>query len=385
MTPSGPLLPALVALACGVLPLSACAKDRIKPADESLAAAYRVAQTGDDASATVDDTSASRDAAISLDATVPDASTGPSDGSARPTDARIEDSSVPKGGSGGRGGNGTAGSGAAGSDAASKPAGNGCDLTGKWIATQRSLQDAVGGMVVQSGHSWSYWEFEQRNSQAVVKKVLQCGEEVKDHSVTGLGTQVTSTQALWDGMTLNNKVLDGKATYGPVPGSEQCQLQIDKCAVVRGATFSYFSAFGAGGFTHPFDETMQTAQGSTPGSEDWDNDGNPGVTYHVSGIANGDIYMAQRDLAEYKGTTDKRSDKFRLWVTRLHEQQVLGQNPATLPSADVTPSADPEEHFIWFARVDGLPRWDLAANADDLAICTKMRALKDQLIPEGNL
>lgn len=379
----GPLKPALVALAYGLL-LSACAKDWIKPADESLAAAYTVAPTGDDASTAVD-ASASLDAAISRDATAADAPMVASDGSARPTDARIEDSSVPKGGSGGRGGTGTAGSGVGGSDAGSKPAASGCDLTGKWIATQRTLQEALGGMIVQSGHSWMYLEFEQHDSQAVVKKALQCGEEVKDRSVTGLGTQVTSTQALWDGLTLRNKVLDGKASYGAAPGSEQCQLQVDRFAVVRGATFSYFSAVGASGFAYPIDDAMQPAEGSTPGSEDWDNDGNPGVTYHVSGIANGDIYMTQRDLVEYKGTTDKRSDKFRLLVTRLHEQRVLGQNPATLPSADVTPSADPEEHFIWFVRVDGLPQWDLAANADDLAICGKMRTLKDALIPEGNL
>jgi hypothetical protein len=359
----------LAALGYCVSLLSACANDSIKQQNQGAPATSESAATGAEASVLAD-ASALRDA---MAADAPRVEVG--DSAPLTADARVYNSSLPEGGSGGTGG----------SDAGSPPVVSDCDITGKWIATQRTLNEALGGVVLQSGHAWTYWEFEQHDTQAVVKKLLQCGEEIKDRSTSGLGAQVSSTQALWDGLTRNNKVLDEKASYAPVPGSKQCQLHIDKIPVVRGATFPYFSAFDANGFVHPIEDAVQQAQGSTPGWEDWDNDGHPGVTYHVSGIATGDLYMVQRDLVEYNGTTDKHSDKFKLAVQRLHEQRVIDQNPATLPSADVTPSSDPAEHFIWFARVDGISQWDLPANADDLKICAKMRALKDQLIPEGNL
>jgi hypothetical protein len=376
---SGAKVRFLAALAAGVSALSACSEDRVN----GVVGGDNIATSS--APVNGDGTSGGQGAAGSFadasSAVVKDSGT---------VDAKRADASVAQGGSvvvGGAGGQNTsardAGSGGTAGTTSQRP-NNGCDLTGRWIATQRTLNEALFGAVVQSGHSWIYWEFDQRADQATIKKVLQCGEEVKDRSTSGLGAQITSSQAVWDGLTRNNKVTSAKATYAPQSGSEQCALAVEKMAVVRGATFSYFGAFNDNGFMHPIDESMQPAQGSTPGWEDWDNDGNPGVTYHVSGIATGDVYMVQRDLLEYSGLTEKHSDKFKLAVDRLHEQRVIGQNPSTLPSADVTSSDDAAQHFIWFARADGLLQWNLPADADDLAICAKMRELKDQLIPEGN-
>ena len=67
------------------------------------------------------------------------------------------------------------------------------------------------------------------------------------------------------------------------------------------------------------------------------------------------------------------------------EQEVVDQNPDNLPSAESWPSTEPGENFVSFIRVDDLKNadgsdlWDISQDADDLAICEKMREVKDEL------
>jgi hypothetical protein len=372
----------MTALTCAFVPVGGCAKNIVKQSRGNIASTAGISGSPALADGSVMDGSVTTPAlAAPSDATVFDASrnairdsgTYPdvNPGDAQP--AAVADGAISASGD------------AAWPDAAQKPVVTDCDLSGRWIATQRTINEALGGIVIQSGHSWIYYEFEQRNTDVVVKKGLQCGEEVKDHSTSAaFATRVTSGQALWDGIAQNNPMANNRASYALIPGSNQCQLDVKKYAVVRGATYAYFGAFDKSGFLHSINEASQPAQDATPGWEDWDGDGNAGVSYHISGIASGDVYMVQRDLLEYNGPTEKNASKFKLAVTRLHEQRTIGQNPATLPSADVSPSPDPAQHFIWFARVDTVPQWDLLSDADPLTICAKMREVKDILIPEGN-
>lgn len=253
-----------------------------------------------------------------------------------------------------------------------------CDLSGKWMSSRRTLSIAVGIQgVQQSGHNWGYWEFEQNGTEAVTTKGLRCGFQVVDRSTT-VPTEVFVSQALWDGMTLHSRNDGRRAIYG-MTDDDECYLHIEQRYLVRGATVDDFIDPEV-----PLAEAAQPATDTTPGWEDWDEDGKPGVTFKISGVANGEIYVVQRDWHEYEGTTPPGADKFQVGVTWNTEQYTLGKEPPQLPSADSVSSPEPGENFIWFARLDDVEQWDVADDADDLAVCARVREIKDQLLPEGN-
>jgi hypothetical protein len=96
-----------------------------------------------------------------------------------------------------------------------------------------------------------------------------------------------------------------------------CQFHLNKYYIVRGATIPYYLDP-----TNAMSTSMPVASGcgsgfsncTTPGSEDWDNDGNPGLTLDVSGTATGNIYAAQRDFSEYYGTVPLGATKFEVGI-----------------------------------------------------------------------
>ncbi|MFH1575180.1 MAG: hypothetical protein ABIG68_14455, partial [Acidobacteriota bacterium] len=277
-------------------------------------------------------------------------------------------------GAGGGGGSGATGGGSATPEVRPHPD---CDLTGKWISVQRTLTYALEGAVVQSGHKWDYWEMEQSGADAVTTRGLRCGLQVVDRSEVST-TNVGVSQALWEGEMLHSRSDGRKAVYG-ANESDQCYLHFEQRYLVRGATVDYFIDPEV-----PLQEAAEPATETTPGWEDWDGDGNPGVTYAITGVLSGELYVAQRDWNEYQGITPKGSDKFKLGVVWNTEQLSLGRNPPSMPSADSVASTEAGDNFVWFARVDGLQQWDLPEGADDLTVCARMRELKDDLLPEGN-
>jgi hypothetical protein len=253
-----------------------------------------------------------------------------------------------------------------------------CDLSGKWISAQRTLSIAVGIQGVrQSGHNWGYWEFEQDGTEAVVTRGLRCGFQVVDRSTT-LPTEVHVSQAVWDGEATHSFNDGRRAVYGAT-GSDECYLQVEQRYLVRGATVDYFIDPAV-----DLAEAAEPATDTTPGWEDWDEDGHPGVTFTISGLASGAIYVVQRDWNEYEGLTPRGADKFRVDVTWNTEQVTISKEPPQLPSADSVSSTEPGDNFIWFARLDGVEQWDVADDADVLTVCARVRELKDQLLPEGN-
>ncbi len=300
---------------------------------------------------------------------------GQDDSSNGDQSTRAEDDAGAAGGSGGEASSGGQAGEASASEVEPHPE---CDLTGTWISVRRTLSSAVGiEGVQQSTHNWQYWEFEQDGVEAVVVKGLRCGFQLVSRSTT-FATDVTVGQAIWDAMTTRTNNDGRRATYGATAGDE-CFLNIERRYVVRGVTADHFMDPSV-----DLEQARTQATETTPGWEDWDGDGHPGVTFKVSGLASGALYVAQRDWYEYEGTTPRGADKFEVVVTWNTEQVTLGRDPEQMPSAESVSSIEPEENFIWFARVDGLEQWDVTEDADDLAICARVRELKDQLLPEGN-
>jgi hypothetical protein len=142
---------------------------------------------------------------------------------------------------------------------------------------------------------------------------------------------------------------------------------------------------------------MPVASGSSPGSEDWDNDGHAGVTMTVTGIANGDIYAAQRDFSEYNGTVPQNAKHFEIPIVDSNgkpglgpEQYALNPTPfgngcsglCTLSSTvDQCPAASAggcaAEFFADWVRLDSPP------GADNASICKAVVSMAPTVAPRA--
>jgi hypothetical protein len=85
---------------------------------------------------------------------------------------------------------------------------------------------------------------------------------------------------------------------------------------------------------------------------DEDNDGFPGITVSVTGLARGDLYSAQRQTTAIQAIP-VAADRFEGNLTFLSEQQVLASNPTSLQTLYATAKTitDPEVCSSTFAMV----------------------------------
>jgi hypothetical protein len=290
------------------------------------------------------------------------------------------DDSVEPGEAGGAGGASSAGEGGGGGSAGT--AGTdpgipevsedpGCDLTGKWISVRRMITFALEKVVEQSIHNFQYWEIEQTGTEAEVKVGLRCGVIIKDRSQPSYST-ITASPGMFDGLTRNCRG-DGRRAVAGAVDSGECYVAFEKRYLVRGATVDYFIDPEV-----PLQEARSPAEGDTPGWEDWDGDGFPGVTFTIAGVANGDLYVAQRDWTEWEGLVPREAERFRMDLSWNTEQVVIEADPPDFPVPDNWPSTEPGANFILMHRVD-----DSIVGDTDLETCANTRAELERLLPEG--
>jgi hypothetical protein len=207
------------------------------------------------------------------------------------------------------------GSSSGGSDAG--PSGP-CDMTGYWAAYQHSV--AFADNVKETAILYLYYDLTQTGTTVTVNHGLHCGLSVVVPQGS-LGDSVTLPSA---GPALLARQDEGQK-YGThaartgtmTPTSNACTFHLNQYYIVRGATLSYFMDP-----TKAMSANLPVASGcgsnfsncTTPGSEDWDNDGFAGITLAVNGIASGDIYAAQRDFNEFYGTVPQNATKFEVGI-----------------------------------------------------------------------
>jgi hypothetical protein len=263
-------------------------------------------------------------------------------------------------GSGGEGGAG----GAAG------PPASACDLTGRWLVAQRVLAVAIGQE--QAALSWFYWEVEQNGAEVLIRKGLHCGFAVVKK--TALAATVDSSTA-WPALLTRNSSSGRKGRF--VAEGNGCHLTLDREVVVRGATLPHYADQGT-----PLPGRMEKAEGGRPGWEDWDGDGQPGISLKVtSSLASGTLYTCQRDFTVYDGPTAARAAKLRVAVTYGGEQVPLGRSAGSAQAIESgsSPSSDRAQHFAILHRLD-----PGQAVGDDATICTAVRSLRESLAPEAS-
>jgi hypothetical protein len=241
-----------------------------------------------------------------------------------------------------------------------------CDMNGRWLVAQRVLADAIGQK--QASHNWFYYEIRQTGDRVTVTKGLHCGYEVVP--VTSLAANVDS-QGAWPGILTHDSDTGRQGTMSVTPSG--CRLAIEKRYTVRGATVAFYS--------DPH-QTMPTASqqaaGNTPGWEDWDMDGHPGITLVISegGSNLGDLYCAQRDWNEFDGPVPYGATNFSVPVTWGSEQDALGYSGSSLVTQPASPDTDAAQHYAWFARLG-----PAQATGDDATICAAVRSLVPTLTP----
>ncbi len=244
-----------------------------------------------------------------------------------------------------------------------------CDMNGRWLVAQRVLATAIGQD--QAAHNWFYYEIRHEGANTIVTKGLHCGFEVIKKSA--LSAAVDSSGA-WTALMERSNSNGRKGTY--VKAGAGCNLTLAKEYVVRGATVPYYLTPG-----NPLPAKDKPALNGQPGWEDWDGDGNPGISLKASSaLASGTLYVEQRDWTQYSGATSGTATKFKVSITYNGEQVALGR-AAGAPQAIETasaPSADATQHYAWFAKLA-----DGQATGADAEICKAVRTLKDTLVPEA--
>jgi hypothetical protein len=245
-----------------------------------------------------------------------------------------------------------------------------CDLNGRWLVAQRVLAAALGQE--QTSHNWFYYEIRHEGPDVVVTKGLHCGFEVVKRST--LAASVDSSGA-WPAFLRHNSSTGRRGTFVAEGGG--CRLRLEREYVVRGATVAHYS-----NPANALPTRAQKAEGQAPGWEDWDADGNPGISLVVSSaLASGTVYTCQRDWTEYDGPTTA-GPRLKVPLRYAVEQVALGRAAGApqIIESTAAPSSDPAQHFAWFHRLGA----GEAATGSDAEICAAVRSLAPRVVPEAH-
>ena len=255
------------------------------------------------------------------------------------------------------------------SDASAPPSSTtACDLSGRWLATDRQVAAALG--VQEATHTSYYLEISQTGSQATVTRGLDCGGNIRPISAVGANSDYPK---LWPAMLTLDTQTGRTATS--VAMSSGCSVSFDKRYLVMGATVPYYEDP-----SQTLPTTSQQATASSPGWEDWDQDGNPGYTVNVTGFLTGQVYLATRTASAWSGTIAAGASTFKLADKWNTEQALLGYNGSSLltSATAAVPDNDASLHFVQFARLNASQ-----AAGDDAATCAAVRSLAGTLTPDA--
>jgi len=255
-------------------------------------------------------------------------------------------------------------------DGASPSSSGPCDLTGHWIASGHQELDGLG--VLEAAHVWYYFELSQTGSAGVITKGMDCGENVA--AISSGGANESSTKA-WPAYQTKSAAALAGVTFTSTASGSSCTVAFAQFYTVIGATVPYYLNPST---TLP--TASQQATGTTPGWEDWDNDGNPGVTQNSTGLVDGQLYLAARRSSTWSGTIAASASTFQLSDNWTDDPDDLGYSPSTagLLTSQAGKYSDETTQFVQFARLS-----DSQASGSDDSICTAVRSLAPTLTPSG--
>jgi hypothetical protein len=241
-----------------------------------------------------------------------------------------------------------------------------CSLSGRWLSTVHYVTDALGQL--QYCHSYIYYEIEQTAQAFTIKKGLLCGDDAVGGGDFAATVDFSDS---WNAAASRVQYAGRSGTSAAASGG--CEVDFQKWYTVRGATLPYYLDPA-----NPLPSAEQPAMGATPGWEDWDMDGNPGLTGVISGVVSGKIFVAPRQWTSMHGSASDVSAAFQLPLLWDQDQNVMAYDGSALLSSSAARAADANLHFVQFARLS-----ETQALGDDLEICASVTELAKTLTPEA--
>lgn len=253
-----------------------------------------------------------------------------------------------------------------------------CDLEGRWLVVQRDGISVPSPRVDQAIQAWLYYEVQQEGSAVRVVKGLDCGYRVLPLPPPPAPTLAATgdASAAWAGILANDTHTGRTGSY--TSEGSGCRLHFGDEFSIRGATASFYSDP-----SRPLPAPgSSAATPSAPGWEDWDGDGNPGITVRVESVlVRGQVHVVSRERSVYDGVTPPNAELFKVPVRWTIEQSTLATTPpndAFLANSGLA-NADPSSHFAYFLALEGEQ-----GTGTDTEICDEMRALATSLPADAN-
>jgi hypothetical protein len=266
---------------------------------------------------------------------------------------------------------GAAGGGAAGHVGDERPVvevppGAPCDLTGRWLLTMHKVTEALGNQ--QTGHTYVYYELKQQGDTVTVEKGVMCGLDALSE---GSFAVTVDFSAAWPGIRKNVQLAGRKGTSVMTPTG--CRVDIAREYSVLGATVPHYLDP-----THALPTAEEMAAAGRPGWEDWDGDGQPGITGTCAGTVTGKIFSAVREWSSLSGVVPDVRSRFTLPLSWDSEPNIMAFDGSPFLGSSAVRAADPALHFAQLARLQ-----PTEAVGDDATICSEVIALAPTLTPEA--
>jgi hypothetical protein len=158
--------------------------------------------------------------------------------------------------------------------------------------------------------------------------------------------------------------------------SSGCSVAFEKYYEVIGASVPYYQQ----NLSAALPTASQEATATSPGWQDWDDDGDPGITMNVTGLTTGQIYVSIRKYTQWSGSIAAGADTFTLADDWDSDTDLLGYSGSSLLTSTASASKDNDAslHFATFVRLSSSQ-----ATGDDTTICTSIRSLAPMLAPEA--
>jgi hypothetical protein len=242
-----------------------------------------------------------------------------------------------------------------------------CDLSGRWLITQRTVPVGLG--VKQRALWWFYYELEQDGSELTVTKGLVCGSQVFPLDPLAAAVEFNAS---FPAIVANNSHAGRQGRV--VASGNRCSVTFDRAYSLVGATMPHYSDA-----TIALPTLEERASGTSPGWEDWDEDGQPAVSLHISGIAQGARYTVIRAFSDWSGTIGAGATTFQLAVPDWGQDEAILGATADLLKQTGVPDANPAGHFTQFAELTSEQ-----VQGDDETVCATVRRLAPTLTPDAS-
>lgn len=168
----------------------------------------------------------------------------------------------------------------------------GCDLNGIWIGRQNTESLALFD-TSQFANNWYYLELAQHGEDVIVTRHFDCGIEVQGTVLVELAPDTTRA------LMMHNSQVGRRGRFSKQPDGT-CSFEMETFWSVRGVSEETYVPKPRNTDTAISQlDTKLPSKAEVAATQDWDGDGQYGVTWQVSGIVKGARYSSQRDWTRW--------------------------------------------------------------------------------------